>query len=157
MINPSLPGLAFAAALMSFAGPALAANDVIIYTDQAKILHLTGQPGTIVVGNPSIADVTVEGERVVLMGRSYGVTNIIILDHDGEQLAALDVTVQITDKNAVHVFKAGGRMSLVCAPVCEQTLQVGDDPARAFEPLVKEIQTKNDMASGSASSAAKAQ
>jgi hypothetical protein len=150
MINISLPTLAFATALVSFAGPALAANDVTIYTDQAKILQFTGRPGTIVVGNPSIADVTVQGERVVLMGRSYGVTNIIILDQDGKQLAALDVTVQITDKNAVHVFKAGGRMSLVCAPVCEQTLQVGDDPVKAFDPLLKEILTKNDLAGGSA-------
>lgn len=150
MTNFSLPALAFATALISFAGPALASNDVTIYTDQAKILQLTGKPGTIVVGNPSIADVTVQGDRVVLMGRSYGVTNIIILDQDGRQLAALDVTVQITDTNAVHVYKAGGRISLVCAPVCEQTLQVGDDPARAFDPLVKQIQTKNDLASGAA-------
>src|SRR6476469_403071 len=80
MTNFSLPALAFATALISFAGPAFASNDVTIYTDQAKILQLTGKPGTIVVGNPSIADVTVQGDRVVLMGRSYGVTNIIILD-----------------------------------------------------------------------------
>ena len=150
MINYSLPGLAFAAALMSFAGPALAASDVTVYTDQAKILHLSGQPGTIVVGNPSIADITVQGEQVVLMGRSYGTTNIIILDKEGKQLATLDVTVQITDKNAVQVFKAGGRLTLVCAPVCEQTVQIGDDPARAFDPIVKQIQTKNDLASGTA-------
>jgi len=150
MTNFSLPALAFTTALISFAGPAFASNDVTIYTDQANILQLTGKPGTIVVGNPSIADVTVQGDRGVLMGRRYGVTNIIILDQDGKHLAALDVTVQITDTNAVHVFKAGGRISLVCAPVCEPALQVGDDPARAFDPLVKQIQTKNDLASGSA-------
>lgn len=150
MINFSLPGLAFAAALLSLAGPAFAANDVTIYADQAKIIHVTGQPGTVVVGNPYIADVTVQGERVVLMGRNYGVTNVIILDREGKQLAALDVTVQITDNNAVHVFKAGGRMSLACAPVCEQTLQVGDDLIRAFDPLAKEIQTKSDLSAGGA-------
>ena len=148
MINSFLPGLAFATAVLSLAHPALAASDITLLTDQAKILQVTGQPGTIVVGNPSIADVTVQGQRVVLMGRNYGVTNIIILDREGKQLAALDVTVQITDKNAVHVFKAGGRMSLTCAPVCEQSLQVGDDPVRAFDPLVKQMQTKSDMASG---------
>jgi Flp pilus assembly secretin CpaC len=150
MINFSLPGLAFMAALAGLAGSALAASDVTILADQAKIIHVTGQPGTVVVGNPSIADVTVQGERVVLMGRNYGVTNIIILDREGKQLAALDVTVQITDKNAVHVFKAGGRMSLACAPVCEQTLQVGDDPVRVFDPLAREMQTKTDISSGTA-------
>ena len=150
MTNSYLPGFAFAAALLSLAQHAGAASDITLLTDQAKILEVSGQPGTIVVGNPSIADVTVQGQRVVLMGRNYGVTNIIILDRDGQQLAALDVTVQITDKNAVHVFKAGGRMSLVCAPACEQTLQVGDDLVRVFDPLVKQMQTKNDMAAGPA-------
>ncbi|MGE4248227.1 MAG: pilus assembly protein N-terminal domain-containing protein [Parvibaculaceae bacterium] len=148
MIKFSLPGLAFATALLSLAGPAFAASDVTILADQAKIIHVTGQPGTVVVGNPSIADVTVQGEQVVLMGRSYGVTNVIILDREGKQIAALDVTVQITDKNAVHVFRRGARMSLACAPVCEQTLQVGDDLIGVFDPLAKEMQTKSDIASG---------
>lgn len=148
MIKSSLTGLAFAAALLSLTSAAEAASDVTILADQAKIIQVTGQPGTVVVGNPSIADVSVQGERVVLMGRNYGVTNVIILDREGRQLAALDVTVQITDKNAVHVFKAGGRMSLACAPVCEQTLQVGDEVTKVFEPLAKEITTKSGIASG---------
>ena len=148
-VKISLTTFAFAATLASLSAPALAASDVVIYADQAKILSVGGQPGMVVVGNPNIADVTVRGDQVVLMGRNYGVTNLIILDRDGNQLAALDVTVQITDKNAVHVFKAGGRMSLACAPTCEQTLQVGDDGTRAFDPLSKQMQTKSDMASGS--------
>ena len=148
MINISLPGFAFAAALAALAGPAAAASDVTLNADQAKIIVVSGQPGTVVVGNPSIADVTVQGNRIVLMGRNYGVTNLIILDRDGNQLAALDVTVQITDKNAVHVFKAGGRMSLTCAPTCEQTLQVGDDGVKVFDPLTRQMQTKSDLASG---------
>lgn len=148
MINSSLTGLAFAAALLSLASTAEAASDVTILADQAKIIQVSGQPGTVVVGNPSIADVSVQGERVVLMGRNYGVTNVIILDREGRQLAALDVTVQITDKNAVHVFKAGGRTSLTCAPVCEQTLQVGDEGVKVFETLAKQITTKSSIASG---------
>lgn len=150
MINNSLPGLVFAAALAALAGPAVAASDVVIQADQAKIISVSGQPGTVVVGNPSIADVTVQGDKVILMGRNYGVTNLIILDREGNQLAALDITVQITDKNAVHLYKAGRRMSLACAPTCEQTLQVGDEVITVFDPLSKEIQTKGDIAGGSA-------
>jgi hypothetical protein len=153
MINISLTGFAFAATLAALAVPAAAASDVTLNADQAKIIAVSGQPGTVVVGNPSIADVTVQGNRVVLMGRNYGVTNLIILDRDGNQLAALDVTVQITDKNAVHVYKAGGRMSLVCAPTCEQTLQVGDEATKVFDPLTREMQTKGDIASGSSKAA----
>ena len=154
MIKISLTGFAFAAALAALAAPAAAASDVTLNADQAKIIVVSGQPGTVIVGNPSIADVTVQGNRVVLMGRTYGVTNLIILDRDGNQLAALDVTVQITDKNAVHVYKAGGRMSLTCTPTCEQSLQVGDEPTKVFEPLSREMQTKSDIASGTAKAAA---
>jgi hypothetical protein len=150
MVNRFLSGFVFAAAFLALASPAWSASDIVIQADQAKIITVSGQPGTVVVGNPSIADVTVQGDRVVLMGRNYGVTNLIILDREGNQLAALDVTVQITDKNAVHVFKAARRMSLACAPVCEQTLQVGDDPVGVFEPLSKEIQTKGDISGGAA-------
>lgn len=149
MIKLLLTGFACALALSLLAMPAEAASDVVINADQAKIISVSGEPGMVIVGNPSIADVTVRGDQVVLMGRNYGVTNLIILDRDGNQLAALDVTVQITDKNAVHVFKAGGRTSLACAPMCEQTLQVGDDGTRAFDPLSKQMQTKSEMASGS--------
>jgi Flp pilus assembly secretin CpaC len=150
MINSSLTSLAFAAAFLSLASAAEAASDVTILADQAKIIQVSGRPGTVVVGNPSIADVSVQGEHVVLMGRNFGVTNVIILDRDGRQLAALDVTVQFPDKNAVHVFKAGGRMSLACAPVCEQTLQVGDEITKVFDPLSKEITTKVGIAAGTA-------
>ncbi|WP_119388342.1 pilus assembly protein N-terminal domain-containing protein [Taklimakanibacter lacteus] len=150
MLNHSLTGLAVATALLALTAPALGASDIVIQADQAKIIAVSGQPGTVVVGNPSIADVTVQDDRVVLMGRNYGVTNLIILDREGNQLAALDVTVQITDKNAVQVFKAGGRMTLACAPMCEQTLQVGDDSTRVFDPLTRQMQTKSDIASGNA-------
>jgi Flp pilus assembly secretin CpaC len=152
MINSSLTRLAIAAVLLSLTPAARAANDVTILADQAKILSVSGQPGTVVVGNPNIADVSVQGEQVVLVGRNFGVTNLIVLDRDGKQLAALDVTVQYPDKNAVHVFKAAGRMSLVCAPVCEQTLQVGDDLPRVFKPLAEEIGAKGDLANGATKS-----
>lgn len=148
MINASLTSLAIAAAFIALAQTAQAANDVTILADQAKIIEVSGPPGTVVVGNPSIADVSVQNQRVVLMGRNYGTTNIIILDRDGKQLAALDVTVQMTDKNAVSVYKAARRMTLTCAPNCEQPLQVGDDAATVFKPLAEQIQGKGDIANG---------
>lgn len=150
MINAFLRGMALAGALTLSAGAATAASDVTIQADQAKIIAVSGQPGTVVVGNPSIADVSVQGDQVVLVGRNYGVTNVIILDREGRQLAALDVMVRITDKNALHVYRSAKRMSMACDPVCEQTLQVGDDLGTVFEPLAKEIQMKGDIANGPA-------
>jgi Flp pilus assembly secretin CpaC len=116
---------------------------------KSTLLRVPSPIDRISVGNPAIADVTVQGKRVILMGHSYGVTNIIVLDRDGKQIAALDVTVQMGDKDAVQVFRAGGRSTLVCAPLCEQTVQIGDAPGR-FKNVVSQITTKNGLAGGAA-------
>jgi hypothetical protein len=107
---------------------AFAAQVLIVKTDQTQLINVTGNPGTVVIGNPSIADVTVHGSKIFVHGRAYGSTNLIILDENGNQLASLDVTVQLGGENNLAVYKAGARYSYVCAPVCEATLQSGDNP-----------------------------
>jgi hypothetical protein len=111
-----------------YTSAAFAAQELIIKTDQTQLIDLTGNPGTVVIGNPSIADVTVHGDKIFVHGRAYGSTNLIILDQNGNQLASLDVTVQLGGVNNLAVYKAGARYSYVCAPVCEATLQAGDSP-----------------------------
>ena len=106
---------------------ALAAQDLVILTDQTQLLSISGNPGTVVIGNPSIADATVQGTRIFVHGRSYGTTNMVILDQDGNQISSFDITVQTTQKNALAIFKAGSRYSYECTPLCETTVEIGDD------------------------------
>ena len=88
---------------------ALAAQDLVILTDQTQLLSISGNPGTVVIGNPSIADATVQGTRIFVHGRSYGTTNMVILDQDGNQISSFDITVQTIQKYALSIFKAGSR------------------------------------------------
>lgn len=103
-----------------------AAQELIIKTDQTQLLDVSGSPGAVVIGNPSIADATVHGNKIFVHGRAFGSTNLIILDQNGNQLVALDITVQLGGENNVSLYKAGSRFTYVCAPACEATLQSGD-------------------------------
>jgi hypothetical protein len=108
-------------------GAALAGEPVTVHTDHSRVMSLARPPATIVVGNPSIADVTIQGNEVLLHARTYGQTNVIILDENGQQLADYDVTVQTGGDNNVYVFSSGMfRTSYLCAPDCESILHTGD-------------------------------
>src|SRR6476620_1265065 len=69
----------------ALAEPAPAAIGVNI--DQARLIRLPARVATLVVGNPLIADVTLQsGGVVVVTGKSYGGTNLIAMDRAGEVL-----------------------------------------------------------------------
>ena len=101
------PGLLAAAALLATAAAALAGEPVTARLDHSQIFTLARTPTTVVVGNPSIADVTLEGNNLYLHARAFGETNVLVLDDLGKQLANYDVTVETGGDNGVYVFKAG--------------------------------------------------
>ena len=62
--------------------------------NQAKIVKLSRPADTIVVGNPAIADASVQdGTTIVLTGKGFGVTNLVVLDEDGNPIVDEQVTV----------------------------------------------------------------
>lgn len=139
--------LALAAA---HAAPALAATDIVVNSDQAKMVSVSGDPGTVVVGNPNIADVTLKDSSIFIHGRNFGSTNIIVLDKEGNQLANLDVTVMLGGNHNINVFKAANKWSYSCAPLCESTLQVGDLPGYFKDVVADQNKTKGSLATGEA-------
>ncbi len=139
--------------LLSAAGSGLAlAETKTVEVDQSMMMKIKGEPGAVVVGNPMIADITVQGDKVLIHGRTFGTTNVIILDQDGERIAAFDVSVKHTVDNLVAVFVGSGagpsRFSYNCAPLCESELQVGDDKLYN-DVLAEQIKTKIKLATGS--------
>ena len=63
---------------------------VTVTVDHAKIVRLPERTQTVVVGNPMIADITVQKHGIlVVTGKAYGVTNLIALDGAGAMLAEL--------------------------------------------------------------------
>ena len=74
--------------LAGFTGLAPAQADTVsIRLDQAHIMQLPDRVATIVIGNPLIADATLQGGGVlVVTGKGYGSTNLVALDRAGRVL-----------------------------------------------------------------------
>ena len=81
-------------------------------------VNIPGSAASIVVGNPTIADVTVIDSRTLFItGRGFGATNVIVLDRSGQTLFSGDVVVT-SHASDVSVYRGAGRQDYACAPGC---------------------------------------
>ena len=124
--------LAFAVAALIALPPATAhaeASDPIsVRVNMARILRISAPAATIIIGNPAVADVTIQDpQTLVLTGKSYGQTNLIILDSMGNPVADTMVTVIQSQSDLVTVYLGTARTTLSCSPVCQPTIMLGDD------------------------------
>jgi len=121
-----------------------------VIIDRAKVVRIAKAADTIIVGNPSIVDATIQDSRtIVLTGRNFGVTNLIILDADGEAIVDETIVVQGHETNTVRVYRQAVRETLACSPVCENTLTVGDEIGK-FGATDEQIKARNGLAEDAA-------
>lgn len=114
-------GLIASAVLLSGA-QAIAASGIDVVMNQAKIVKLTRPADTIVIGNPAIADASVQDDTtIVLTGRGFGVTNIVVLDEDGNPIVDEQVTVSRDNPHSVRVYRRANVQTLSCTPYCESS------------------------------------
>ena len=114
--------LASPAAVVAESADAIAVN-----VDQAKLVRLPGKVATIVVGNPLIADVTLQpGGMIVVTGKGYGATNFIALDRGGEILVDRQIQVEGPTDQLVTVYRGVERESYSCMPICQRRVTLGD-------------------------------
>ena len=144
----------FAAALMVLAlgsaQPARAADPVKIVLDQATIMKLPEGTSTIVIGNPLIADVSVQsGGLVIVTGKGYGATNFVALDRSGATLMERELQVRGGSENTVLVYRGAERESYSCAPNCERRITLGDSTAY-FTAIAGQTDMRNGQATGAA-------
>jgi len=142
------------AAVIGVAGASQSAmaesNVVQVLVDQATLVRLDRPASEIVVGNPSIADVSVQsGKVLVVTGKSFGETNLIVMDADGKVIANRGLIVQEPRTGFVTMYKGDARQTLHCAPNCTPPLVIGDNPDY-FEAISKEIKTKQSISQSSA-------
>jgi hypothetical protein len=143
--------MALAFGLMSALAPSgVVAADIEVTIDQAKLVKLPERVATLVIGNPLIADVSVQsGGLVVITGKGYGATNIIALDRSGAVLMERVVEVLGRD-DVVVVYKGVDRETYSCAPVCQGRITLGDAPAFYANTLVQ-TRDRNSAALGGGS------
>lgn len=108
---------------------ALANEPVSVVVDQAKLMKLPERVSTLIVGNPFIADVTLQsGGMVVVTGKGYGSTNFIAMDRDGNILMDKQVQVEGPSDKLVTVYRGVSRESYSCTPNCQRRITLGDGP-----------------------------
>ncbi len=101
-----------------------------VYMDHARVLKLDRPVSKVIVGNAQVADATVaDPKTIVLTGRAFGTTNIILLDVDGNAIVDEQILVSIDEGNTVRVFRQTDRAVLSCTPNCEQHAQQNNNAA----------------------------
>ncbi|MCY0149195.1 pilus assembly protein N-terminal domain-containing protein [Hoeflea sp. G2-23] len=102
--------------------PAGAAEDMIrVFMDHARILKLDRTVSKVIIGNAGVADVTIaDPQTIVLTGKSYGTTNLVILDQAGDAIVDERILVSVDEANTVRVFKQTARSVYSCSPSCEE-------------------------------------
>jgi len=135
----------------------LAAPDdkISVYVDQAKLLKLPAKAATIIVGNPLIADVTLQsGGIVVVTGKGYGATNFIAMDRSGDVLVDRQIQVEGPTERLVTVYRGVERESYSCAPICQRRITLGDGE-NYFKTAIDQAGSLSSQASGAAAAGAK--
>jgi Flp pilus assembly secretin CpaC len=137
----------------AFAEPT--AEAIAVNVDQAKLVRLPTRVATIVVGNPLIADVTLQtGGIVVVTGKGYGATNFIAMDRSGEVLVDRIIQVEGPTDQLVTIYRGVDRESYSCMPICQRRVTLGDGE-NYFKSTIDQAGSLSGQASGSASAAAK--
>jgi hypothetical protein len=136
-------------------GMAEPVDAISVSVDQAKLVKLPSRVSTIVVGNPMIADVTLQnGGIVVVTGKGYGATNFIAMDRGGEVLVDRLIQVEGPTDQLVTVYRGVERETYSCMPLCQRRVTLGDGD-NYFNSVIGQSGSLSNQASGSASSSGK--
>jgi Flp pilus assembly secretin CpaC len=131
---------------------AMAADDPLqIEANQVRVVTFKRPIKTVYVANPLIADITIiDSNRVFLLGKNIGSTNIIALDERGQEAFNDKITVLPEPGNLVTVQRGvKGQLTLSCMDDrCRSRPTVGDSPEGFDGPLSQ--MAKSDAAKKSA-------
>ncbi|MEQ1768435.1 MAG: pilus assembly protein N-terminal domain-containing protein [Devosia sp.] len=133
LVMLTLRPLAAALLALTLAASPLAAiaetgDPITVKVNMARILRISAPAATVIIGNPAVADVTIQDpQTLVLTGKSYGQTNLIVLDNAGNPVADTLVTVVQAQGDLLTVYMGPARTTMMCAPVCQPTIMMGDD------------------------------
>jgi Flp pilus assembly secretin CpaC len=123
---------------------AVRADDmIVVHLDEAMVVKLPDRATTVVIGNPLIADLSVQpGGLAVITGKSYGATNFLIMDKSGAVLTEHTVEVQGPTDKIVVVYRGIKRSSYSCTPECAARVTLGDD-TQFFSDTLAQMTARN--------------
>jgi hypothetical protein len=110
---------------LAFAAPALARPALEVALDHAQRLQVSQPAGSVIVGNPAVADVTVvDPHTVFVSGRGYGVSEVVVLDPLGRTIWDGEVVVTGSSSGGqVTVYHGATPVEMACATVCAPSIR----------------------------------
>ena len=123
-----------ATALLAGPGLALAQSGRIsVEIDQAQRVQLRGPAGSVIVGNPEIADVTVvDANTLYITGKGYGVTEVVAVDPIGRTVFQSQVVVTAGEgAGRVRVWRGAQSTEMACASSCSPSVRGTSGPVPA--------------------------
>ena len=123
---------------------------IVAVVDQARLVRIPAGAETLIIGNPTIADVTLlkQNNIMILTPRAFGETNFIALDAQGNPVAQSVIRV-VNGADAVVVQRGMSRESYSCAPRCQPTERLGDDDSYLGK-VSAQVQAHTSRLSGAA-------
>lgn len=124
MSRTILPLLAAAALLVLPAAAAAQSRPLNVDIDQSTRVQLRGPAGSVIVGNPNIADVTiVDANTLFITGKGYGVTEVVAVDVLGRTVFQSQVVVTAGDSGRVRVWRGAQATEMACASTCSPSIR----------------------------------
>mgnify|MGYP001170082247 FL=1 len=128
--------------------PAAAADPFKVKVDETVTLKLNQPANSVVVGNATVADVTVHDARTLLVtGKAFGSTNLTVLDRSGNTIYSSQLTVGGEDDAGLTIVRSGATYSYSCVDKCRATPMVGDAPSH-FQDVMTTVTGKQQTAKG---------
>jgi Flp pilus assembly secretin CpaC len=138
------------ASLAPAIGAPLADEQMLLEVDRALLLRLDQPASAVIIGNPMIADAAIQDQRMlVITGKSFGSTNLIVLDEEGEEVVSKVLEVRLGANSVVTMHRGAAQNSYSCAPVCEPTLRSGDSKDY-FDAIRDQVVSRLDTAKAQA-------
>lgn len=145
MTKTFFAALAFALAL----APTASADPFSVKVDQTVTLKLASPANSVVIGNATVADVSVADAKTLLVtGKAFGSTNLTVLDRAGNTIYTNQLVVGGEPETGLTIVRAGGTYSYSCVDKCRATPMVGDAPGH-FADVMTTVSGKEATAKGS--------
>ena len=103
------------------------AGGIGVAVDQARLVSFPKPVKTLYMGNPWIADIQmVDAQHAFVLGKTFGVTNLIAMSPDGTEVSNQQVTV-LNNNVAVTVNRGAEQFNYMCTSAhCEAAPRPGD-------------------------------
>ncbi len=141
--------IAASALVAAACAPAYAESKALdVLVDQTVALKLSAPANSVVVGNAAVIDVAIHDPRTLLItGKGFGSTNLLVLDHAGRTVYSNLMSVSDNRTDQLTIVRGEGNYTYSCTDRCRATPVVGDDAAH-IEDTLKGVQVMQSAASG---------